>query len=315
MTKNSTYEEIAKKAKVSVSTVSRFYNNGYVSEKNKNKINEIVLQHDLGVKHFTRINKKMNNQIYFLIHNWTDNDTLNIIAASNTFSNVHNKSIYITNCSAQTQELISKMVEILIKKPYAIVLFFPIVNDSLIDFINKLSTETKIVIYGEKNPKVNSIFIDYKKMIYSLGNIFLERNNKDKLALIIDSNLESKISKQQIEGFISFCEQKQISCYLKYFDNRNFDSIKKLVKNLKKLEVENVISSTHDVFLNLLVHQPEFNFFISDIGYQSIFDYNKKYFVKVFIDYHLLVLELARLLNNEQDIFSLEISPKILIGK
>nr|WP_307935560.1 LacI family DNA-binding transcriptional regulator [Mycoplasmopsis bovis] len=65
--KNFSYKDIARLAHVSISTVSRFYNGGYVSKQTKSRIQDIVTKYNYYPNHGARLIRGSDNSVFIIM--------------------------------------------------------------------------------------------------------------------------------------------------------------------------------------------------------------------------------------------------------
>ncbi|PAF55175.1 LacI family DNA-binding transcriptional regulator [Mycoplasmopsis agassizii] len=286
------YKDIADKAGVSISTVSRYFTNGYISDKNKKQISNTLDQTGYIKNLWTKKDVDVKN-IYFISKSLNDNDLIKIINSIDDTTRINQNELIITAATNEAAEYVKEIKKILSRSPKAIILINPPRGEVLTRYLQNIKNIVQIVVFGLQIPNINSIYIDYKKLISESANKFIEETGDRNLALVTDYRQTPATIKEQLIGFTSFCKNLEAAtCSIKYFDNRVNQSVKTVVNDLKSKKIRNVICTTHDVFQNMLVHNVDGYFHLSDIGYNTIHDYNNSYFLKQFIDYRYIWLQI-----------------------
>ncbi|UUD37063.1 LacI family transcriptional regulator [Mycoplasmopsis equigenitalium] len=299
---NLTYKDIAKKAGVSVSTISRYYNNGYVSRANKAKIKAVVDQYDFVPNSGARLIRGQTNIIYVILPDFAEDIFSDIVGGIEAEASLKGKHVFVTHAKANTESFIQKTKYINSWKPGSIVLFLPY-YDEKIDAFLKEHQDMNIVVYGFETNHAKFAKYDDKDMFYKLVKTYYHSRPVKKLLFLKSEKLTEK---QNVDWSKSF--KKAIIEYdidgLEYTLNNHRDAdVNEFLAYVKSNNIYDIVCSTHETFVNLLAKaDTTFNLNLTDIGYESIYDYNKKYRNKIFIDYHLLGVMITKLTEASKDI-------------
>ncbi|WP_027121363.1 LacI family DNA-binding transcriptional regulator [Mycoplasma leonicaptivi] len=296
------YKEIALEAGTSISTISRFYNNGYVSKDTKIRIQEIVDKNNYYPNHGARLIRGRDNSVFVIMPTWSNNIYNSIVGGIIVSCTKQGKRVNATYTNSSTKDYIEAIRYALSWKPIAIVIFIPDYQKEVFSFLEKIKTETSIIIYGHKVKGLNWIKPDLKYGFYEVTNKLFKNHKVQKLSFINDARLSDVESIERQEGFRKFCDEHKLDCKVINLEARkDLGSIVELNKQLKALAIRYVVCSTHETFITISTHLGTKEFKLTDIGYQSIYDNIKNYDAKIFIDYPNIGLKISQLINEHKD--------------
>ncbi|OYD27079.1 LacI family transcriptional regulator [Mycoplasma testudineum] len=291
-----TYAEIAARANVGIGTISRFFNNGYISEISASRISSVIKM-EQEKQHFLSRKYNLEEKKYYLIaKKFSDQDLINIMNTLDSGTKIPFNQISIISVGNDNDTYFRELKNAISKLPNGIVLINPPKYPPMVKYLEETSYLPKIVSFGSIIEGVNSVYIDYKKIIEEISTEFVNATGDRGLALVTDSRLNLQAVKLQTEMFIEFCKSSNNYCKIKFFDSKNNSTITNVISELKEASIRNAICTTHEVFQNLMIYNNDSYFRLSDIGYNNIFDYNRGYFIKEFIDYYQIYLEIERIL-------------------
>ncbi|WP_029608556.1 LacI family DNA-binding transcriptional regulator [Mycoplasma simbae] len=293
------YKDISTLAKVSISTVSRFYNGGYVSKKTRSRIEKVVREHGYYPNNGARLIKGRSNSIFAIVPDVFDSSYGHIISGIEGSANDRNKKVFITHSSIEQHKYIETIRYCLAWKPNALVLFLPKrENDMILNFLKDHPIDSTLVVYGEPVEGINWIDVDVKNAFYSVTRSFhdyIEENQK--IIYADDVKLSERQKELRFEGFKTACEYLGIEYERYSIDNRKNQDVQKFQKYLIDNKHVNVVCSTHESFVNL-VSSNDNQLRLTDIGTHSIYDTQKKYKAKIFIDYHKIGENIERAIHD-----------------
>ncbi|MBU4690403.1 LacI family transcriptional regulator [Mycoplasma sp. ES3157-GEN-MYC] len=291
------YKDISKLAKVSISTVSRYYNGGYVSKKTRAKIDKVVKEHGYYPNNGARLIKGRSRSIFIIVPEWYENSYTHIMNGIEQGAKKRNKKVFITHSAPEQDEYIETIKYCMAWKPNAIVFFLPKTeNEQIIKFIREQVFDSITVVYGEQIEGVNWVDVDVENAFYSVTKTFSDYIEPNQQVIYADDN---KLSPRQRElrfsGFHKACDKMKIQ-YERYFvENKKIHELQKFQKFLIDNKHSNVVCSTHETFINL-VSSNDNQLRLTDIGFQSIYDTQKKYKTKIFIDYRKIGEQIEKMI-------------------
>ncbi|VEU75713.1 LacI family transcriptional regulator [Mycoplasmopsis maculosa] len=317
--KNFSYKDISELAKVSISTVSRYYNGGYVSKNTKNKIESIVKEHNYYPNHGARLIRGHDNSIFVILPQWHENAYTHIISGIHEGAKKHNKKVIITYSEPDAESYIETVKYVFSWKPSSIVFFLPKEHaDEIENFVNKNAGDIQTIFYGKRNKNVNWIYVDYEASFYLLTKKFSEYIEPgQKIVFALDTKLSNEDRDARRNGFERACKELNIPHETILLMNKDNNRVNQFLNYLNNENLVNVVCSTHEIFINM-ISSPDKNLRLTDIGYLSMYDYQYRYKAKIFIDYPNIGIQTERMLfNSEIDniVSNKIIKPQILSKK
>ena len=219
MNKKITFKELANKSRVSIGTLSRYFNNGPISEKNKKCISENIQKYDF-VKNSAAARVKGSNNELIILRTVIKSETLdNIISGiiENISSNV------IVKYSGQDESnVISVIEETISESPKFLVIFAPInVSNKFNEVIKKASNYSKVVVYNYKTSYASNICVsyedaflkikkEYKKINFVYNDIENVETFKNRIASIEKIGIKINISKNISTNYINFYQSQNL---------------------------------------------------------------------------------------------------------
>ncbi|WP_029905762.1 LacI family DNA-binding transcriptional regulator [Mycoplasmopsis opalescens] len=296
--KKLSYKDISKAAGVSISTISRYYNKGYVSKNTKKKIEEAVKAYDYYPNHGARLIRGRDNSIFIIVPEWYENAYTAIMNGIEEEAKKHKKRVFITHSEDNAEYYIETIKYVLAWKPSAIVFFLPKENTKkVIDFIDEHLDDTVGLIYGSDAQNVSSVDIDYEEAFYNVTKKLFEHIDEgEKIVYAEDEKLSLEQRKSRVSGFIKACEELKIPYLIQTYNNRSQKDVQKFQTFLRHKNLVNVVSSTHEIFINM-ISSGDKNVRLTDIGFKSIYDTQKKYTAKIYINYSAIGNEMEEILN------------------
>ncbi|QNM93349.1 LacI family DNA-binding transcriptional regulator [Mycoplasma sp. Pen4] len=303
MKKPISYKDISVLAGVSISTISRFYNNGYVSKKTRQKISAIIDQNEYVPNHGARIIKGKDTSVFVISpiygHNYYNQIINGIIAACMKSG----RRVTTTYTKDETRDYIETVRYVLSWKPTSIVLFVNKYDRELFTYLRNV-TDVSIVVYGHEVPGVSWITTDEKKAFYELTKTFIAKtpmDQKEKKYIFLEDQKLTDIQKtERYEGFEQACRDLQVNhAKCQVHPKRKPEDISNIITYAKNNKYWNVVCSSHETFVSLSNRSTKNTLRLTDIGYQSIYDNLKTYASKIFIDYPLIGLEIERMIETQ----------------
>ncbi|MEE3928226.1 LacI family DNA-binding transcriptional regulator [Mycoplasmopsis ciconiae] len=293
--KTISYKDISKIANVSISTVSRYYNNGYVSKKTKEKIEQVVQQFEYYPNHGARLIRGRDNSVFVIIPEWPQGIYMSIANGIVQSAKIHNKKVNTTFTETTTKEYIDTIRYVLSWRPTSIVLFVPEYDEELFNFLRTIE-DTTIVVYGHEVLGLNWIKIDEYNAFYQLTKAFHQTIiDNEKMLFVVDTKLNSTQVKDRRDGFINACNELGIEYEIYELHGKSKNGVNEFNRYTRKNGFSNIVCSTHEIFISLNVLGDK-SLRLTDIGYQSVYDYIRTYKAKVFVDYPNIGLEIENII-------------------
>ncbi|RIV16245.1 LacI family DNA-binding transcriptional regulator [Mycoplasmopsis gallopavonis] len=297
MKKQISYKDISELAGVSISTISRYYNKGYVSKKTKDKIDSVVKQYQYFPNHGARLIRGKDHSIFVIMPIWGEAAYSHIVNGIIVAAKKNGKRVNTSYTGITTEEYIATVRYILSWRPTSVVIFVPQYDKQLFDFLKSVE-DVNFIIYGHQVSGLSWIKPDETNAFYQLTKKFHEKLVKDnqKMLFLADEKLTMGQKQDRFRGFEKACEELKIE-YEEYSipQRKQQKDIVEFDKYTKKQGFSNIICSTHEAFISLAVVGTR-GLRLTDIGYTSIYDNINNYKAKIFVDYAKIGYEIERML-------------------
>ncbi|WLP85493.1 LacI family DNA-binding transcriptional regulator [Mycoplasma seminis] len=317
--KQISYKDISNIANVSISTISRYYNGGYVSPKTRKKIASVVKEYEYIPNHGARMIRGKDSSIFVIAPLFGSNFYQHIINGIIAACSRSNKRVITTYSNPSTNEYIETIKYILSWRPTSLVLFIPEYDEFLFSYLKTIDG-VAIVVYGYRIDGLSWIKPNEVKGFKDVTlDLFKQApENDNKILFLEDKKLTSNQKINRYAGFRQACEENNIQ-FAKYeISSRKQDrEIQELVTYARINNISNIVCSTHDSFISLTALANN-TFRLTDIGYQSIYDNLRVYKSKIFVDYPLIGLEIEKMIADQimnKELQTREIDLKLISSK
>ncbi|WP_131599441.1 LacI family DNA-binding transcriptional regulator [Mycoplasma marinum] len=264
------FKELAALSNVSIGTLSRFFNGGAVSKKNKLIISKNIEKYNFVKKSAAARVRGKNNQL-IILRTLIKSTTLDNIVSGiieNVSSNV------IVKYSGQNEEQVIKGIEEAIsEEPKNLVIFAPInPTEKFEKILNKASKYSKVVVYNYENPYASNVSVSYEAAFKDISKKY------NKINFVYDN-------KEDIPSF-----------------SRRIEQLKKANISLtvsKNIATKNINFYQSNSLYTRISHTKKSNSIV--ISYSQPIEYTKKT-EWVFVDQYyvgLCIARLCKLENNE----------------
>ncbi|MDJ1645543.1 hypothetical protein [Mycoplasma phocimorsus] len=287
-----TYKKIADRSGISISSISRYYNNGYISESARKKI-EFVISEYYKNQGSSRVDSLFSNIVLLPFKDkYTTNE---IVKGIENAASIDGEKIFILRTSNEMDKYIAEIEYLINLKPKSLILFPPVHDKRMKDFL-KQNSSLNICVYGYDYNYSKNVLYNYEEMFYKLVKEYYKKTPCKKMMFLIDSKVSADIKNIWVNSFRKATQELEIIPYIVTIDRENIEQINSMLTFLEDENVYDVIVSSHDIFTSILaIQKNKINFNLTDIGYFSKYDYNKKYKAKIFIDYQLIGVKLYKL--------------------
>ncbi|VEU77077.1 LacI family DNA-binding transcriptional regulator [Mycoplasmopsis columbina] len=288
------YKEIAKLTGLSVATVSRYFNECYISDKNKELIEDALQKKEYVPSLGNKVIKDRDNTIFAILPETPSEAYYRVLEGIQFGARRKNKKIFVSYSS--NQNFVKEIKNILSWKPFGVIVFMP---PNLEEMIKKYIEQnrprkTKIFLYNNYLDGDKKITIDYgeafKNLVFKFKNIMKET---DTLVYVDDIHLKEKYRVERRNGFINGCELEKINCVILELDWKQDAKVKEVAQSIFKSGYVYTASSSHDVFMALATVGDK-NMVLTDIGSPSNIDHLNKYSFKILEDFVKLGLIIER---------------------
>lgn len=198
-----TINQIAKEAKVSKSTVSRYLNQGYVSQETAKKIEKIIQKYNYTPNEFARnLKSQKSNFTGVIIPRLDSPSVVRMLSGLEKSEREHGRQIMMVNSELTIEREIESLYNLQQNKIAAIVLMAVAITDEHIKVINQL--KTPVLVLGQKDRRLMTLTQDnyFAGRQMALG---LQRYGHKKIAYVgvSENDVEVGIHRKRgvIDGF------------------------------------------------------------------------------------------------------------------
>ncbi|VEU76536.1 LacI family DNA-binding transcriptional regulator [Mycoplasmopsis columboralis] len=296
MSKQISYKDISEQAGVSISTISRYYNNGYVSTKTRKKIEDVVREHQYYPNHGARLIRGRDQSIFIIMPEWTQNLYFSIVNGIVAACKKNNRRVTITFTGKSSEEYIETVRYILSWRPTSLVIFNPEYDSKLFDFL-KTVEDVSIVVYEHQVNGLSWIKVDETAAFYDVTKALISTVSHERSSILFleDAKLSLTQKEDRYAGFMRACQEKGYSFQKYEVAFNNSKNVSDFIKLTKEKNISNIVCSSHESYIALSV-QVTNNLRLTDIGYQSVYDRISSYRSKIFIDYPSIGIEIEKML-------------------
>ncbi|QVJ95298.1 LacI family DNA-binding transcriptional regulator [Mycoplasma mycoides] len=293
---------IAKECNVGVGTVSRYFNNGYVSDQKKELIKKVVEKYNFSPNFAAHSIKRKIQEVYFLIPDLTKSNTFVIKKILKYLQLEFSETMVFVIQTTYNQETYLKYLKkVVARKPAALVLFAISDDLKIKDYLKKITIP--FISYGKDWGKFYFINNDQEMMISLLETMNNQNEfNHQKQILYIGEKPETNKSTgyDRFYSLNNWFKNKNIKFDYLFFEHNSETSIYNLIKELN-LNNKIIICGTHTchkILLKYIVNQKFKNITLTDIYQKNslllpIFE--KQYCIA--IDYQNLVQRINESIN------------------
>lgn len=298
MKKKMTILDIAKMANVSKSTVSRYFNGGYIKEEKRQLIEKIVLECDYTPNIFSRLKAKRSNLIGVIA------PCLDSIATSRVLMGIDAHLIkegihsFIMNTNHDIELELKYLRELQQLNVDGIILSATILTQRHYDLIDEL--KVPVVVVGQAYKNASVIHDDYAAA-QTLANHVIEKKYKDVLIIGIEKQDEA-LGVNRTNGLLDTFNQHKIDYHLEIADFSYDTSLLVLKRALFEHKPDLIVCLTTQQLLAAYHLMQELNYNIpNDIGICGFGGYEfvrviKPNLTTIHFDYHLAGKKAAKMM-------------------
>jgi LacI family transcriptional regulator, sucrose operon repressor len=209
-----TIADIAKKAGVAKSTVSRFLNNGSISEDTKRKIELIMKETGYSPNAFAQsLKAKKTNIIGTVVPRLDSYATSRTLIGIDEQLREQNFHMLISNTSQNFEREIDNIYTLAKQKVAGIILLATQITDAHLEAFNRV--EVPILLVGQQHEKVYSLIHNDYEAAYQMGKYVLSKGHR-KIAYLGVTEEDIAVGINRKEGFQKAVNK--INCDVKYYE-------------------------------------------------------------------------------------------------
>ncbi|WP_337954615.1 LacI family DNA-binding transcriptional regulator [Clostridium thermopalmarium] len=246
-----TIADIAELAGVAKSTVSRYLNGGYVSDKTKEKIERIIRETGFEPNTFAQsLKAKKTNLIGVIIPRLDSYATSKSLIGIDETLKKFGYQMLISNTSQNIEREIESIYSFAKQKVSGIILIATEITQEHLEAMKKV--KTPIIILGQETPEHHCIIHDDFNAAYDLGKFVVSMGYKD-IAFLGVSERDIAVGVKRRNGFKKALEEneiEQVKYYVVGFDKQS--SVKKAEEILKEHVPSIMVCATDNIALGAM---------------------------------------------------------------
>ncbi|MCR5585916.1 MAG: LacI family DNA-binding transcriptional regulator [Lachnospiraceae bacterium] len=257
-----TIKDIALKAGVSTAAVSRYFNNGYVSEDKRKAIKKVVDETGfLPSQHARTLRTRKTGLIGVILPRISSNSISKMVSGILKVTDREEYKILLANTLNEPERELEYLKIFNEKQVDGVILFGTILTDKHSEFISQM--KIPIVVVGQNIKGVNSVYHDEYHVTYDLTKLLLSKGCKN-MAYIGVTFKDKAVGLERYkgyrdalkdEGLEEFSKRKQLSG----FDMMDgYNSMKKIIKNYP--DVDGVVAATDTIGVGAIKYLEENNY-------------------------------------------------------
>ncbi|MFC4320456.1 LacI family DNA-binding transcriptional regulator [Litchfieldia salsa] len=209
-----TIADIAKKAGVAKSTVSRYLNNGSISEDTKKKIEQIMNDTGYSPNAFAQsLKAKKTNIIGTIVPRLDSYATSRTLIGIDEQLREQNFQMLVSNTSQNLEREIDNIYTLAKQKVAGIILLATQITDEHLEAFTQV--EVPVLLVGQQHEKVYSLIHNDFEAAYHLGKYVLSKGHR-KIAYLGVSQQDIAVGINRKEGFQKAVSE--ISCDVQYYE-------------------------------------------------------------------------------------------------
>lgn len=221
MSEKITMADIAEMAGVGKSTVSRYFNGGYIKDSTRKKIQEIIEQYQYEPNSFARLNAKTSNLIGVVVPTLNSKISSRVITSIDRYLREHNYESIIKS-SDHNPDLEYQNIQRLIQlKVDGILLSAITMNERLHSLIQK--SNVPIVVLAQEDTNSTSIVDDDYAAGYAMGD-FIGTTNPKSVAYIGVSEYDIAVGVTRKNGILDGLKKHGITPCISLFGDYSYES-------------------------------------------------------------------------------------------
>ena len=306
---NLTYHDIKKATNLSIGTISRFFNQGSISQKARTKIAAYIEKTNYQPNVGAHLIKGSENCIYVLICSLEDNAIMQIVNSIIEQFQKQQINVYLVVGTYEPKTYLQSLKQTIKRKPKNLILFVPTLDPELRQAINEITIKT--IVFGDASTNKTSIIHDNEQYFFNLTQQVLLKQKYQKLVYVGKTAEDLQTGYLRLKGFQKALAKQKIKHEIILVNENHFSYLTKTIST-QQLEMFNdpdllIICGTHTIFEYLWMQKMHhhYRYHLSDIGYLSKLDaLANTYDYKIFIDlYYVGYVLYQKIMQQDQETF------------
>lgn len=321
MNKNISIKDIAKKSNCSISTVSRYLNNHYVSSETKEIIKQVIEDLNYVPNANAQLMRKNDNVIFVISPSVTKPKSQLIIEG---LTNLFKGEVFIFSAQGNydPNHFKNTIINAMSRNPKYVVIFLPYEDRELINFINSINNIKLIILTSLSNisDKHTIIEIDDYSSFKELTEILIKQEKFDNIAFVNRSpnqyNVHMDLYNKRSKGFFDVIKKHpNIRAEIEFIEENTISCATSVIDKLYEKGFRNFICATHTIFRSCINNEKLVGCTFTDYGGINLSDSSNKYKYKIFVDKDRITNTIFNQMLLDQKPKKIKIIPSIIINK
>lgn len=258
MNRKVTIQDIANMVNVSKSSVSRYLNNGYVSEENAKKIKDAIEKTGFQTNFFARRLKTKRSKLIGIVLPRIDSVTVGkLLTGINRRLQENNYQGIILMSDLNLQKELENINSLYQQGVDGIIISTMAITKEHIKLINNLNIP--IIFTGQKSEFTNYIKIDDYEAGKIMGNYFKEKGHRDIVFLGVNE-WDKAVGVDRKQGFIDSFKEDYTKCNIKFVETDfSFKKAYEKAEEVLKYKPTAIVCATDNICLGILRYLHENN--------------------------------------------------------
>jgi LacI family sucrose operon transcriptional repressor len=258
MNRKVTIQDIANMVNVSKSSVSRYLNNGYVSDENAEKIKEAIKKTGFQTNFFAKRLKTKKSGLIGIVIPRIDSVTVGkFLTGINKKLKQNDYQGIILISELDIEKELSNINSLYQQSVDGIIINSMAITKKHIELTSKLTIPT--IFTGQKNEFTNYIKIDDYKAGEMMGNYFKSKGHKDIVFLGVNE-WDKAVGVDRKNGFIDAVKENNSECNVKFVETDfSFISAYNMTSEVIKYKPTAIVCATDNICLGVLRYMHENN--------------------------------------------------------
>lgn len=299
MNQKVTIQDIANMVNVSKSSVSRYLNNGYVSEENAKKIKEAIEKTGFQTNFFAKRLKTKRSRLIGIVLPRIDSVTVGkLLTGINRRLDENNYQGIILISNLDIKKELENINSLYQQGVDGIIINSMAITKEHIKLINKLNIPT--IFTGQKSEFTNYIKIDDYEAGKIMGNYFKEKGHRDIVFLGVNE-WDKAVGVDRKQGFIDSFKEDYTKCNIRFVETDfSFKKAYEKAEEVLKYKPTAIVCATDNLCLGILRYLHENNIKVPEevsvggFGGYDIGSVSYPTLTTVSFDYDLIGVETAQ---------------------
>lgn len=321
MNKNISIKDIAKKSNCSVSTVSRYLNNHYVSSETKEIIKNVIENLNYVPNANAQLMRKNDNVIFVISPSVTKPKSQLIIEG---LTNLFKGEVFIFSAQGNydPNHFKNTIMNAISRNPKYLVIFLPYEDKELTSFINSINNISLIILTTLSNidNRHTVIEIDDYSSFKELTEILIEKEKFNNIAFVNRSpnqyNVHMDLYNRRSKGFFDAIKKHpNIKAEIEFIEDNTIFHATNTINKLYEKGFRNFICGTHTIFRSCINNEKLVGCTFTDYGGINLSDSTNKYKYKIFVDKDKITDIIFKQMTVNSKPKKIKIIPSIIVNK